>query len=130
MAANRVIDASQAHSGAHAADLCGYPGCSDRLDQTVTLPSTMTSGSLGFWVDLKTRLNPDSCSDTVNAQLQTMDGTPIAGSVVRCSAGAIDRWTHETIDLGPILGAYAGQQVQVVFPGGTDLLASLSTTFR
>jgi len=107
------------HSGSHSAWFCGYTSCTDRLNQTVTLPPA--PATLTFWV-YETTQEPGSnyCHDSLTARVQNLNGAVLGSVLTVCNGVATTGWVLETLNLGSALGAYGGAQVQIAMQGTND----------
>jgi hypothetical protein len=129
---------SYPHSGTSYAYLGNLVNsASYELYQGVAIPSTATSGSISFWLNVVTNesLTDTGVYDTMTATVQNASGT------VLCSLGS---WAnHNANDNGNTAGSYTqksytlsaacvtaikGQTVYLDFKGSSD--SSLGTTFR
>ncbi|MGZ3581651.1 MAG: hypothetical protein ACXWP6_02770 [Ktedonobacterales bacterium] len=108
---------------------CGYPNCDDRVWQTITLPATLNSATLSFWVAAS--LAPFNlsgvCRDGLTVLLESTDATVLATlwAVCRPTLG----YTLIQVDATAALAPYAGKQVVLAFRGTTANLASSSQAY-
>jgi hypothetical protein len=123
-----IYGSAQAHAGAQAFFPCGYAGCDDRVAQTVTIPATVHSATLSFWLKSFSALGalPGApCLDHFTATLATPDGTVISSGTLQplCETAATGGYSHETFDVTSLLRAHAGQQLIVMLRGTTANLS-------
>ncbi len=123
-----VIDNSAgeaAHSGAWKAWLDGYGSAhTDTLAQTVTLPATLTTATLGFYLHIDTAETTTTAAyDTLRVQLRSSSGTVLKTLGTFSNLNAATGYTLRTFDVS----AYKGQTVQVYLVGIED--SSLQTSF-
>jgi hypothetical protein len=112
-----------AHAGSWKAWLDGYGSAhTDYVRQSVTIPSTVTSASLSFYLHVDTAESGSTAYDTLKVQVITAAGTYVTLATYS-NANASSGYVLRTIDLG----AYKGQKVQVNFYGVED--SSLQTSF-
>ena len=117
------------HGGSKHFFACGYPNCDDRVWQAITVPGTVSSAALSFWV--ASSLAPFNlagvCRDGLTVLLEAPD-TTILGTlwaVCRPTLG----YTLIQLDAKAALSPYAGKQVIIAFRGTTVNLASSSRAF-
>lgn len=117
------------HSGSLHFYACGYPNCDDRVWQAITLPATLNSATLSFWVaSTLAPFNLSSvCRDGLTVQLEAPDTTILATlwAVCRPTLG----YTRVDIDAKAALTPYAGKQVLLAVRGTTANLASSSRAY-
>ncbi len=114
----QVIQSLNAHSGANSAYLCGYPGCTDRIWQTFTVPTGFTKLTVTYWWYSDTNKNTRQCLDTFNSRLQTTSGQAIGGNLQSsCNANVTNNWVVESFDVSRLLASYKGKQVILFFQG-------------
>lgn len=124
---NSLLDTTRPHTGLSGLRFCGYPTCTDKAWQTVTLPATMTTATLTYWVYVSTGKTGTTCTDTLTPQLRNSAGTVVAtGARVCNTAGA--GWTQRTVDLSAAVAGRAGKPVQIAFVGRSNS-ATATTTF-
>ncbi|HEV2238315.1 MAG TPA: hypothetical protein VGR57_16755 [Ktedonobacterales bacterium] len=126
-----IYGSAQAHSGAQAYFPCGYAACDDRVSQTVTVPATVNSATLSYWLKSFSALGalPGApCLDHFSATLATPDGTVISGGTLQplCETAATGGYTRETFDVTSLLQAHAGQQLTLMLRGTTANLSGAS----
>jgi hypothetical protein len=119
-----IYSSTQAHSGAQAFFPCGYPACDDRVWQTVTIPATVNSATLRYWLRSFSPLGalPGApCVDHFYATLATPDGTVISGGTIQplCETVADSGYVLETFDVTSLLQAHTGQHLIVSLRGTT-----------
>jgi hypothetical protein len=114
-----------AHAGAYFAWLDGYGSATtDTLVQTVSIPSTITTATLTFWLHIDTaETTTTSAYDTLTVQLQNGSGTVLATLATYSNLNKNTGYAQKSFDVS----AYKGQSVKVYFKGVED--ASLQTSF-
>ena len=124
----QIIDPTNPHTGTYSAWLCGYDACTDKIWQTVTIPSTMTSATWKFWLYIDTsEVSGSPCYDYFYARIQTSSGATITTPLSKCNSNANNAWTQYSLNVTSALSAYKGQSVRIAFIGTTDY--SLPTDF-
>ncbi len=123
-----VIDSSTgapAHSGSWKAWMDGYGSAhTDTVYQTVTIPSTVTSATLTFWLLVTTKeTTTTSAYDTLKVQVRNSSGAVLTTLATYSNLNKGSAYTQKTFDLS----AYKGQTVQVYLVGVED--SSLATSF-
>ena len=123
-----VIDNSTgeaAHSGSWKAWLDGYGSAhTDTLAQTVTLPSTLTTATLNFYLHIDTaETTKTTAYDTLKVQLRSSAGTVLTTLATYSNLNAASGYTLKSFNVA----AYKGQTVQLYLVGVED--ASLQTSF-
>ncbi len=122
-----VIDNSTseaAHSGTWKAWMDGYgQSHTDTLSQTVSLPSTLTSASLNFYLHVDTAESGTTPYDTLKVQLRNTSGAVLKTLATYSNANAASGYALKSFDVS----AYKGQTVQVYLVGTED--SSLQTSF-
>src|SRR5579859_6752102 len=114
----QIIQSLNAHSGANSAYLCGYPGCTDRIWQTFTVPASYTKLTVIYWWYSDTNKNTRQCLDKFNSSLQTTSGQMIGGNLQSsCNTSVTNNWVVETFDVSRLLASYKGKQVTLFFQG-------------
>ena len=115
-----VIGALYPYAGAQSFQACGYPGCDDRVEQTLSVPATVHSATLSFWVMGVTTLSyatlPPPCLDHFTVTLSTPDGTVF--DTVQATCNMVDFFGNYTLESFPVtaaLQAHAGQQIVLSF---------------
>lgn len=117
------------HSGARSAIECGYPGCDDRVWQTVHLPATVSTARLTFWEDTYTDLTrlgtgKQQCLDHFYVTLGKADGTVIDNVMSSCATNT-NGYVYRTFDVTNALKPYQGQEIQVMFRSTTANISVL-----
>jgi hypothetical protein len=122
----QTIHASaQAHSGTQAFFPCGYADCDDRVSQTITVPATVNSAALSFWLSAFSSLGATSpsapCVDHLYATLATPDGTVISGGTIAplCETVADSGYLFESFNVTGLLQGHTGQPLIVMLRGTT-----------
>jgi len=112
-----------AHAGSWKAWLDGYGSAhTDYVRQSLTIPSTVSSATLSFYLHVDTAESGSTAYDTLKVQVITAAGTYVTLATYS-NADASSGYVLRTLDLG----AYKGQTVQVNFYGVED--GSLQTSF-
>ncbi|MGN6741433.1 CehA/McbA family metallohydrolase [Dyella sp.] len=112
-----------AHAGSWKAWLDGYGSVhTDYVRQSVTIPASVASATLSFYLHVDTAESGSTAYDTLKVQVITAAGS-YATLATYSNANATSGYVLHTIDLG----AYKGQTVQVNFYGVED--GSLQTSF-
>src|SRR6266536_1874584 len=117
-----MVDNSNAHSGQYSAYFCGYPGCTDRIWQTFTVPSNFTKITITYWWYSDTnKKTTKQCLDTFISRLQTANGVSIHNLQQSSNSNVSNAWVQEgkdgTFDVTSDLSKYKGQQVTLFFQG-------------
>jgi kumamolisin len=114
---------SVVHTGKAAFFPCGYPACDDRVWQTITVPATVHSATLRYWLSSFSPLGSVSpaapCLDHFYVTLAALDGTVASSIPAKCETEAVYGYTFETVDLTSLLQANAGQQLVLMLRGTT-----------
>lgn len=123
-----VIDNSTgeaAHSGSWKAWLDGYGSAhTDTLAQTVTLPSTLTTATLSFFLHIDTAETTKTAAyDTLKVQLRNSAGTVLTTLATYSNLNAASGYSLKSFNVA----AYKGQTVQLYLVGTED--SSLQTSF-
>jgi kumamolisin len=123
-----VIDNSTsqpAHSGSWKAWLDGYGTAhTDTLAQTVTIPSTITSATLTFWLHIDTAETTTTAAyDTLKVQIRNASGTVLATLATYSNLNKATGYSQKSFNLA----AYKGQTIQLYLIGVED--GSLQTSF-
>ena len=122
-----VIDSSTgepAHSGSWKAWLDGYGSAhTDTLGQTVTLPASLTSATLSFYLHIDSADQGTTAHDTLKVQLRNSSGTVLTTLATYSNLNAATGYSVKSFNLS----AYKGQTVQVYLIGTEN--SSLSTSF-
>lgn len=127
-ASTSVIDNSTgeaAHGGAWKAWMNGYGAAhTDTLSQTVTLPATLTTATLGFFLHIDTAETTKTAAyDTLKVQIRSSSGAVLATLATYSNLNAATGYSLKTFNVA----AYKGQTVQVYLVGAED--SSLQTSF-
>jgi hypothetical protein len=114
-----------ARSGSYKARLNGYGTArTDTLTQQVTIPSTATSASLSFWLQVQSaETTTTTAYDKLQAQVRNSSGTVLATLATYSNLNKGSSYVQKSFDLS----AYKGQTVQVHFSGTEGSM--LQTTF-
>ena len=123
-----IIDNSTgqpAHSGSWKAWLDGYGSAhTDTLAQTVTIPSTITSATLTFWLHIDTAETTTTAAyDTLKVQIRNASGAVLATLATYSNLNKAAGYSQKSFNLA----AYKGQTIQVYLVGVED--TSLQTSF-
>jgi hypothetical protein len=127
-ATSGVIDNSTgeaAHSGSWKAWLDGYGTThTDTLSQTVTLPSTLSSASLTFWLHIDTaETTTTTAFDTLRVQVTNTSGMVLATLATYSNLNHNTGYTQKSFDVS----AFKGQTIKILLTGTED--SSLQTSF-
>jgi pseudomonalisin len=117
--------AEPAHSGTWDAWLDGYGiNHTDTLYQQVTIPSTITTATLTFWLHIDTaETTKTTAFDTLNVQVRNSSNTVLATLATFSNLNKNTGYALHTYDLS----AYKGQTIRVYLIGVED--SSLQTSF-
>ncbi len=110
------------HSGTHSFFACGYPNCDDRVWQTFTVPATVNSANLSFWVYGTTNFtflslggsSSPPCLNHFIVTIATPDGTVIDTVQATCNLFTDFGFVLESFPVTAILQAHTGQQLQLM----------------
>lgn len=123
------ISTAVPHSGASHFYACGYPNCDDRVSQAITLPATLNTAILSFWV--ASTLAPFNlsgvCRDGLAVHLEAADTTDLGTFWAECHPTL--GYTLIQIDAKAALTPYVGKQVLLVFRGTTTNLTSTGSAY-
>ena len=113
-----VIDNSAgelAHSGSWKAWLDGYGAShTDTVAQTVTLPATLTTAGLSFYLHIDTaETTKTAANDKLTVQLRNSSGTVLATLATYSNLNAASGYSLKSFDVS----AYKGQTIQVYLVG-------------
>jgi hypothetical protein len=113
------------HSGTWDAWLNGYGAThTDTLSQMVTLPSTLTTASLSFWLHIDTaETTATAAHDTLTLQVTNSAGAVLATLATYSNLNRNTGYVQKSFDLS----AYKGQTIRILFTGSED--SSLQTSF-
>jgi hypothetical protein len=114
-----------AHAGSYKAWLDGYGAAhTDTLYQQATIPSTATSATLAFWLQVQSdETTTTTAYDTLKVQVRNSSGTVLATLATYSNLNKGSSYVQKTFDLS----AYKGQTVQVYFVGAED--STIQTSF-
>ncbi|MBQ5940364.1 CehA/McbA family metallohydrolase [Massilia sp. AB1] len=114
-----------ARTGSYKAKLNGYGTArTDTLTQQVTIPSTATSASLSFWLQVQSaETTTTTAYDKLQAQVRNSSGTVLATLATYSNLNKGSSYAQKSFDLS----AYKGQTVQIHFSGTEGSM--LQTTF-
>ena len=122
-----VIDNSTgepAHSGSWKAWLDGYGSThTDTLAQTVTLPATLTTATLSFFLHIDSADKGTVAHDTLNVQIRNSSGTVLTTLATYSNLNAATGYSLKSFNVA----AYKGQTIQVYLIGTEN--SSLATSF-
>jgi hypothetical protein len=127
----QVINGANPHAGSGAFFACDYPGCDDRVWQTVTVPAAVNSATLSFWLDASPaafNMNRSPCLD----QLVVTFTSATSRTVVNIGQAACHPsrgYALVPFNVTSALAPYAGQQVVVTFRATTANLTSSPRSF-
>ena len=104
-----------ARSGSWKAWMNGYGSAhTDTLYQQVSIPSTATSATLGFWLKITSdETTTTTAYDTLKVQVRNSSGAVLATLATYSNLNKGSSYVQRTFDLG----AYKGQTVRVYFEG-------------
>ena len=112
-----------AHGGSWKAWLDGYGSShTDYVRQSITIPSSVSSATLSFYLHIDTAESGSTAYDTMKVQLITASGSYVTLATYS-NADAASGYALHTLDLS----AYKGQTIQVNFYGVED--GSMQTSF-
>jgi len=114
-----------AHTGSGFVWLDGYGTThTDTAAQTVTIPSTITTATLSFWLHIDTaETSTTTAYDKLTVQLLNSSGTVLTTLATYSNLNANTGYAQKTFNVS----AYKGQTVQVYFKGVED--SQLQTSF-
>lgn len=116
-----LVSSVRPHTGSYSAYLCGYNTCTDKIKQSVMVPSSYSKITLTFWFySDTTESSTTTCYDNFYADLLTTSGSYIATPFTSCNKNATNGWVQKTFDVSSALSSYKGQMVQVSFTGTND----------
>jgi hypothetical protein len=104
-----------AHAGSYKAWLNGYGAAhTDTVYQQVTIPSTATSATLAFWLQVQSdETTTTTAYDTLKVQVRNSSGTVLATLATYSNLNKGTSYAQKSFDLS----SYKGQTVQVYFVG-------------
>jgi hypothetical protein len=122
---NNDMVSEPSHSGSWDAWLDGYGTThTDRVAQTVTVPSGCTNYNFSFWLHIDTaEVTTTTAYDTLSVQVLNSAGTVIATVATFSNLNAVTGYRQHSYNLS----AYAGQTIRLRFVGTEDV--SLQTSF-
>ncbi|GAC1472114.1 MAG: hypothetical protein PVSMB7_24500 [Chloroflexota bacterium] len=120
-----LLDTSNPHGGSADTLFCGVNRCLDHMSQYITVPANVASATLSYWVQEQSSESA-KCSDSFRIRVRNASGLLVQAPAPVCNGTSA--WTQRTVSLTSLLGAYAGQKLQVNLLGQTN--ASQPTTFR
>ncbi len=128
VATTGVIDSSTgeaAHAGSWKAWLDGYGSThTDTLYQQVTIPSTVTTATLTFWVHIDSAETTTSTAyDTLTVQLRNSSNTVLTTLATYSNLNKATGYAQKSFNVS----AYKGQTIRVYLTGKEDV--SLQTSF-
>ena len=114
-----------AHTGTWDGWLCGYGTThTDSVRQTVTIPSTITTATLSFWLHIDTAETTTTVAyDTLKVQIRNSSGTVLATLATYSNLNHNSGYAQHSFNVA----AYKGQTIQVYLVGSED--SSLQTSF-
>lgn len=122
-----VIDNSSfeaPHTGSWKAWLNGYGSVhTDTLLQSTSIPSTVTSAALSFWLHIDTAETANVANDTMKVQVRNSAGTVLATLATYSNLTANSGYRQVTFDLT----SYKGQTIQIYLIGVEN--SKLKTSF-
>lgn len=115
-----LISTAKPRTGAWSVWALGYNSATERIGQTVTVP---TNGTLGYWWHLTSSEGTTTAYDYMFVRIRNTSGTVLATLRTRSNTAARNVWSFDSVSLA----AYAGQSVVVSFEFSTD--SSLVSSF-
>jgi hypothetical protein len=114
-----------AHAGSYKAWLDGYGAAhTDSVYQQVAIPSTATSATLAFWLEVQSdETTTTTAYDTLKVQVRSSSGAVLATLATYSNLNKGTSYAQKSFDLS----AYKGQTVQVYFVGTED--STVQTSF-
>jgi hypothetical protein len=114
-----------AHAGSYKAWLDGYGAAhTDSVYQQVAIPSTATSATLAFWLEVQSdETTTTNAYDTLKVQVRSSSGAVLATLATYSNLNKGTSYAQKSFDLT----AYKGQTVQVYFVGTED--STIQTSF-
>ncbi|MBA2284211.1 MAG: S8/S53 family peptidase [Ktedonobacteraceae bacterium] len=125
----QIIDPTNPHSGSYSAYLCGYSGCSDRIWQSFTVPSSYSRITVSYWLYTDTTKSLKQCYDAISSQLQTTAGVGIRILDQNCNDAPTNGWVHRSFNVSLDLAPYKGQRVTLLFHGINSVNPSGTSDF-
>ncbi|TFW16932.1 carbohydrate-binding protein CenC [Massilia arenosa] len=113
------------HGGSYYAWLDGYGAAhTDSVYQQMTIPSTATTATLGFWLKvISDETTTTTVYDTLKVQVRNSSNTVLATLATYSNLNKGSTWAQKTFDLS----AYKGQTIRVYFLGVEG--SSVATSF-
>lgn len=106
--------AEPAHGGSWKAWLDGYGHShTDTLSQQVSIPGTVTSATLTFWLHIDTAETTSGAADTLTVQIRSASGAVLSTLATYSNANAAPGYAQKTFDLS----AFKGQTIQITLTG-------------
>jgi hypothetical protein len=120
-ASTGVINSNNAeppHAGSYDAWLDGYgTTTTDTLQQTVSLPASLTTATFSFWLHVDTaETTTTTAYDTLKVQVLNSSGSVLKTLATYSNLGAASGYQQRSFDLS----AYKGQTVTLKFTGAED----------
>jgi len=119
---------SYPHGGTGYAYLGSVNYANGTFYQDITIPSTATSASLSFWLNVTTSEGTSTAYDKLYVEVRNTSGSLLSTLVTYSNKNKSSSSSTYTQRSGFNLLAWKGQTVRVQFRGTTD--SSLTTTFR
>jgi kumamolisin len=116
--------AEPAHSGSWKAWLDGYGTThTDTLYQQVSIPSTITTATLSFWLHIDTaETTTTTAYDTLKVQIRSSSGSVLTTLATYSNLNAAPGYSQKTFDIS----AYKGQTIRVYLLGSEDFTKQTS----
>jgi hypothetical protein len=116
--------AEPAHTGSWKAWLDGYGvATTDTLYQQVTIPSTITTATLTFWLHIDTaETTTTTLYDTLKVQITNSSGTVLSTLMTYSNLNHNPGYAQQTYDLS----SFKGQTIRVLFTGVEDSIDQTS----
>jgi subtilase family serine protease len=114
------------HTGSWLAWLDGYGAAhTDTLSQSVSIPSTCTTATLSFWLEVDTNAASAAASDTFKVQVLNSGGTVLATLGTFSNQNSSTSYVRHSFSMTP----YIGQSVTLKFTGTETLGGGDNTSF-
>ena len=112
------------HSGVWKAWLDGYGTThTDTLYQQVSIPSTITTATLSFWLHIDTaETTTTTAYDTLKVQIRSSSGSVLTTLATYSNLNAAAGYSQKTFDIS----AYKGQTIRVYLLGSEDFTKQTS----
>jgi hypothetical protein len=127
-----VYHGSYPHTGSNYASEGGYNSDTDKLTQTLTIPSTINSATLTFWVNVVTQETTTSTKyDYLYVEIHNSSGTLLATPLTLSNLDNKSSNNTNGVYFQPAaisLTSYKGQAIELVFHATTDY--EKTTTFN